>query len=267
MPRATTAAQQQQPSTPDWKHSVHAYRRTCEGQRLLERHQFASPFPLWSLDYGQSAGNAAQSSSVGSPTNNQHKLLGYMQPALQRGGSFAEPQRPMTTSNYLSQSGPYDRDHSTEVRKAGINLDFPGRDMHQAWTILHFRVIARWDGVHGSLSETTRAALFTVYDESSTGLYITRSTFGPPCARYLSKWIHAQVGWMRKNVTMSMIDYSFAFQLCFSWFNENWKVPVASLAVNRTPISFSPSEFLWHINPDHSTRASNRSISQSLFFK
>jgi hypothetical protein len=40
---------------------------------------------------------------------------------------FIESKRPTTTANVLSQSLIYESDHSREVRKAGINLNFPGR--------------------------------------------------------------------------------------------------------------------------------------------
>ncbi|CAF1101382.1 unnamed protein product [Rotaria sordida] len=92
-PRAKTCSQQQ--STPDWKAWVHAYRH-----------------------YGPSATTTTSNEQT---TNNNQKLLGYLRPTQTTGLN-----RPSTTPNFCSRSYVYDNDYNNEVRKAGINLTFPG---------------------------------------------------------------------------------------------------------------------------------------------
>ena len=204
---------------------------------------------------------------MSSSANNQHKLLGYMQSAQQAAGSFAEQQRPTTSSSYLSRSGPYDRDYSTEVRKAGINLDFPGRSMRHGVILLHRHVTPRHDGVHGSLRETARPALLAIYTQSSTGLHIARSTIGASRARFLSERIHAQVCRMTTSISTSTIDHSFLFSAMSSPIQRRSKnthgfVRDRCNCDSSQSLGFS----LTHKSP-HATRAANRRISQSLFFK
>lgn len=114
MPRPTTAADPAS-STPDWKNYVHAYRRTpgwlCS--------PWDSYFPL--LDYGPSGGPQARQPSS---TGHDHTLLGYLQAA--KPSDAAELSRPATTAYQRTATYPYEREYTTEVRKAGINLTFPG---------------------------------------------------------------------------------------------------------------------------------------------
>ncbi|CAF2713630.1 unnamed protein product [Rotaria sp. Silwood2] len=96
LPRSKTFIQQ--PSTPDWKAWVHAYRH-----------------------YGPSATTTTTTSNE-QTTNNNQKLLGYLQPTQ----TTTESNQSSTKSNFYSQSCIYDNDYNNEVRKAGINLTFPG---------------------------------------------------------------------------------------------------------------------------------------------
>ncbi|CAF3768536.1 unnamed protein product, partial [Rotaria sp. Silwood1] len=94
LPRSKTFNQQS--STPDWKAWVHAYRH-----------------------YGPSAAAAAATTTTTTTSNNNQKLLGYLQ--------TTESNPSNTKSNFYSQSFIYNNnDYNNEIRKAGINLTFPG---------------------------------------------------------------------------------------------------------------------------------------------
>ncbi|CAF0880755.1 unnamed protein product [Adineta ricciae] len=97
LPRAVTAVQQQ--STPDWKNWVHAYRH-----------------------YGPSATTAGSASSTRQFSTNNPNLLGYL-----RRAQTADMKRPSTTPNFASRPTVYESYQDGEVRKAGINLTFPGK--------------------------------------------------------------------------------------------------------------------------------------------
>lgn len=95
LPRVGTAGRHQ--STPDWKQSVHAYRH-----------------------YGPSVTTTSNPLTA----NHNQKLLGYLQTKAQ---PSTELRRPTTTPNFMSRSMISESDLDREVRKAGINLIYPGK--------------------------------------------------------------------------------------------------------------------------------------------
>lgn len=73
------------------------------------------------IDYGPSGGPQTHQQSS---ANHDQTLLGYMRPS--QTAAVSETPRPATSAYQRFPSYPYEREYTTEVRKAGINLTFPG---------------------------------------------------------------------------------------------------------------------------------------------